>query len=183
MRVLRIVVLALASLGGLALVAIVLFYSAQPASYRIARTRTIAAPPAAVMAQLSDVRAFAAWDPWPALPGAPRPTVAFSPEPRGVGAWIERRDADGSGARTTIASVTAERVEMSNETRGPLGGGSSTQTFELRAVPAGTEVTWALASDLHGLARLLWPFVGLEARIAPEMEAALSRLDRACAAP
>jgi uncharacterized protein YndB with AHSA1/START domain len=151
-------------------------YLSQPTSYRIARSRTIAAPPSAVMAQLSDLRALEAWTPWAPEPGTV-PTVTFSATTTGVGAWIDRRSPSG-GTRTTITSASGDRIEMSNVTAGALGGGQSIQTFELRAVPGGTEVTWTLSSELHGLGRMLWPFVHLEARISPEMDAALTRLDQ-----
>lgn len=173
MRWLRIAVLCAL---GLVLLALALF-SAQPHSYRIARTRTIAAPSAHVMAQLSDLRAFEAWDPWPAEPGM-RPLVTYSPVASGVGAWVDRRDRSG-GARTTITSLTSDQIELSNVTSGAFGSGASTQTFALSESGSSTTVTWTLSSDLHGLGRLLWPFVNLEARVGPEMDAALSRLDRA----
>ncbi len=164
-------------LVGLVVLGLGALYVAQPASYRIARSRTIAAPPALVMAQLADLHAFAAWDPWPAEPGTV-PSVTFSTLRTGVGAWIDRRDAHG-GSRTTITALTSDHIEMSNATAGSLGGAESMQSFELRATAGGTEVTWALSADLHGLGRLLWPFVHLEQHVAPDMDAALSRLDRA----
>jgi len=154
-----------------------LFYGAQPTSFTITRSRTIAAPPPRVMAQLADLRAYDAWDPWPASPGA-TPTVTYSAVPVGVGAWIDRRDAEG-GARTTILSITGDRIVYSNETSGALGGNVSTQSFTLRASGASTEVVWTFGAPLRGLARLLWPFVHVDRRLAPEMDAALVRLDRA----
>ena len=171
---------ALGVLVGFVLVAalgLVGIYVAQPTSFRIARTRTIAAPPERVMAHLSDLRAYEAWTPFPPSPGV-HPTTTFSPSTSGVGAWVDRRDEVG-GAHITITLVSSDRVELSNVTSGSFGEGASRQTFELRSTPTGTEVTWSLSSDLHGLARLLWPFVHLEARVGPEMEAALGRLDQA----
>jgi hypothetical protein len=174
----RIVLAGVFAVVGLAVLGLVLLYAMQPTSYRISRSRVIAAPAPTIMAQLSDLHAFEAWQPWTTLPGV-HPTVTYSPSGAGLGAWIDRRDASG-GARTTITALSDDRIEMTNATDGSLGGAVSVQTFELRPAPGGTEVGWTLAADLHGLARLLWPFVHLEARIAPEMDAALTRLDRAC---
>lgn len=154
-------------------------YLAQPASYRIDRTRTLTAPPARIAMFVTDLRTFESWDPWPSTTGVP-PSISYSAVSAGVGAWVERRDADGIGARTAIVSITPERIEMDNVTfGGPFGGGSSHQTFELRASGTGTELTWALSGELHGLARLLWPFVHLETSVHRSMDEALSRLDRA----
>lgn len=182
MRAFRLVLGAAAALVGLVVVGVFVLFVSQPTSYRIARTRTIAASPERVRAQLVDVHALDAWTPWAPPPGPP-PVVTFSAPSSGVGAWIDRRDADGNGARTTITAIADDRVALSSVTSGALGGGASTQTFELHPSASGTEVTWTLASDLSGLARLLWPFVGLEARVGPDMEAALGRLDHACASP
>jgi len=173
----RIVVGIVFSLVGVALAALVLLYFAQPTSYRFSRTRTIVAPRERVMSHLSELHAFEAWDPWASMPTDP-PTVTYSPVSSGVGAWVDRRDSHG-GARTTITSITADRVEMTNTTFGGLGGNTSTQSFELRDSAGGTEVTWSLGADLHGLARMLWPFVHLEESAGRDMDEALVRLDQA----
>lgn len=177
MRWARIVLGGIATFVGFVIAALMLLFLAQPTSYHFERTRTIAAPPARVMAQLSDLHAFESWAPWTSLPGV-TPTITYSPNATGLGAWVDRRDGE-SGARTTITALTSDRIELTSDTNGSLGRGHSTQTFTLREVPTGTEVTWALGSELHGLARFLWPFVNLEARVGPDLDRALSRLDQA----
>jgi hypothetical protein len=175
----RIVVGGIVSFVGLVVLGLVLVYVAQPTSYRIVRSHVIAAPPDVVMGHLSDLRAFEAWDPWPSLPGSTAPTITFSPTTSGVGAWVERRDPHGS-ARSTITSLTPDRIVMTNVTDASLGTGGSTQTFELRTMARGTQVDWVLSSELHGLPRLLWPIAGLEGRVGPDMDLALTRLESAC---
>jgi len=173
--------LALVFVLGLALVlgGLLAVFALQPTSYRVARTRTIAAQRAVVIAHIADVRALAAWAPFHASPGT-HPTLTFSPSPIGVGAWMDQRDTDGSGARSTITSMSADAIELRNETLGAFGGGASTQRFGLRDVSGGTEVTWSLSGDLHGLGRALWPLVHLEADAGRHMEEGLERLDQAC---
>ncbi len=176
MRILRALLLAFAALAALAALGALALYSSQPSSYAFSRTVVVPGSPAAVHAHLDDLRALAAWEPWPATDPSRPPRVTFSQPAAGVGAWMDRRDHRGDGARTTIVSITADRVEMRNETSGGLGQGRSTQSFDLREVPSGTEVTWTFAGELSGLGRMLWPFVGLEARVTPYMERALARL-------
>lgn len=176
-RWLRIVLFSIGGFAALVVLSVLALYLAQPTSYRIARTRTIAAPAAAVRAHLVDLRAFEAWTPWEPSPGVV-PTTTFSSTTSGVGAWVDRRDAYG-GSRTTITAIDDSHVEMANATHGALGEGHSTQTFTLREHDGQTEVEWALGSDLSGLPRLLWPFVHLEATAGARMDAALGRLDAA----
>ena len=165
--------------GGLActLAGLAIFYAAQPTSFRVSRSRTIHASSAEVRAQLWDLRAFEAWDPWPRL-GATTPTVTYGPIASGIGAWVER--AEGSSrARTSIVRATDTTIEMQNETSGGLGSGSSQQIFELADAPGGTRVTWTFQNEMHGLARFLYPFVRIEQRLGPEMETGLGRLEAA----
>jgi hypothetical protein len=179
-RIARNLAIVFLALVGVVVLALVAFFVSQPTAYRITRTASIGASPATVHAHLDDVRALAAWDPWRTSTGVGPVTTTFSPDPVGVGAWIDRRAADGSGARTTITEITDTTVVLTSETSGALGAGHSTQTFALANAGSGTVVVWTLGSDLHGLGRALWPFVHLEERVGPEMEAGLSRLDRAC---
>lgn len=176
-RWLRIALSFMAGSALLSVLSVLALYLAQPTSYRIARTRTIAAPAEAVRAHLVDLRAFEAWTPWEPSPGVV-PTTTFSAVTTGVGAWVDRRDAHG-GSHTTITAIAPDHVEMENATHGALGEGHSTQTFTLREHDGQTDVEWALGSDLSGLARLLWPFVHLEATAGARMDAALGRLDAA----
>jgi hypothetical protein len=177
-RALRYLALGLAIVVGAIVLVLALVYFAQPTSYAITRTRTIAAPPEVVHAHLDDLRAYVAWDPWRSEPGT-TPTTTFSPVASGVGAWVDRRDARGGGVRITITAIEADRVALRDETSGAFQG-LSTQTFALARAAGGTQVSWTLAGDLHGLARLLWPVVRLEDHAGPEMDAALARLDHAC---
>lgn len=169
-----------ACVGVVILAAIGLFF-AQPTHYRLERARSVAAPSSAVLAQITDLRALEAWQPWVSSPSTP-PTVTFSPATSGVGAWVHHTDGTSSG-RTTIVSIAADRVVMRHESMGVFGGAVSEQTFSLRVLgPSETEVRWSHESDLAGLARALWPFLDVPGRIEPEMDAGLARLEVAATA-
>lgn len=180
-RILRILGVALAVLVLVLVTAGIGLYAAQPSSFTISRSIVVPSSPAAVHARLDDLRGFESWQPWPATDPTHPPRVTFSEPASGVGAWIDRRDADGVGAHTTIVSITDARVEMQTETGGGLTSGHSVQSFDVHAVPSGTEVTWTFGGSLSGLSRALWPFVGLPERITPGMDAALGRLAATCA--
>jgi hypothetical protein len=153
------------------------FVLAQPSSFRIARNRTIAAAPDRVAEEIVDMNRFAAWEPW-ASTGSAR-TLTYSTPASGEGAWLETRDAHGA-ARITVVSITSSRIEMRNDVAGGVAGpATSRQSFELRPVAGGTEVTWALENENDLMRRALWPFVDLEGRVGPDMEAALGRLEEA----
>lgn len=157
-----------------------LFYFLQPSSFRIARTRVIAAPPSAVRAQLDDVRSLVELGPWTA-PADPSRSFTFSEATRGPGAFVIAHDRAGT-SRLTIVSASDSLVDLASEREGAETDDAHLR-FELRPVATGTEVTCAFQADMHGLARALWPFVDLDGRVGPPMEASLARLEAAVRTP
>jgi hypothetical protein len=153
--------------------ACVLFIGVQPSSYRIARSRTLRASPERVHAQLADVRTLADWDPWRTAHSPPS-TRTFSPSSRGVGAWVQGASSEGT-TRITIVTDTPRTIELRNDLDDRVD--ASRQRFELAPSGLGTVLTWSVFAENSLLGRALWPFVGLEARLAPDMESALARLD------
>lgn len=144
----------------------------QPTSYRITRSREVAASPAEVHALLADMTRLSSIDLrlGPEEPGRTRrvsPVLAVGP-----GAWIESTGPDGT-SRLTVVSATDALVELASTTNGEPG---ATLRFELRPVATGTDVTFAAQSEMHGLARALWPVANLDGRVGPHMEGTLERL-------
>jgi uncharacterized protein YndB with AHSA1/START domain len=115
----------------------------QPADYRIERTATMSAPPAAPFAQVNDFHNWEAWSPW--LEADPQAKVTFEGPPSGPGAiyrW-EGNDQVGSGSMTLLESRPNELIRIQLEFLKPFPGAATAQfTFE----PEGdqTVVTWSM---------------------------------------
>lgn len=170
-----------AVLGGLVLLsggALSVVYSMQPDHYRFSRARTIPATAEVIRPHLTDVRELDAWLGGFADPHDP-PVVTFSPVTSGVGAWIDRKDSRSSG-RLTLSELTDARVRYDNETEGVFGKGRATLELLLTEKAGSTEVEYAVSGELHGVPRLLWSTVGLEARVGPDLVKALQRLEAKC---
>ena len=93
-------------LAGVALVLVILLIvvALQPSDFRVVRSTTIAAPPAAVFAQVNDFRRWEAWNPW----GKIDPAMKHSYEgpASGVGAvyhWAGNNEV-GEGRMTIVES-------------------------------------------------------------------------------
>jgi carbon monoxide dehydrogenase subunit G len=151
-----------------------LFYVLQPSSFRVARTRVIAAPPSAIRAQLEDLRTFVELGPW-LTPEDPSTSFTFSAVTRGPGASVVSRDASGT-SRITLVSASDTRIELATEREGASTEDAHLR-FELRPSGDGTEVTCSFEAEMFGMARALWPFVDLDARLGAPMAAALGRLE------
>lgn len=167
------------------LAGISVLYALQPNSYRLVRSRTTAAAPAAIRHCLVDLKVMEGWQLHFVDPHDPV-TVTFSPVTSGVGAWVERKDSR-STARTTIVDVVEKGsesvVRLDHHGSGRFGSVDSTIHYILRARGTSTEVEYVISAPLSGLPRLLWPIADLERRVGPDMEKALEQLETKCAAP
>ena len=105
----------------LAIIAIVLVVAAlQPADFRIARTTTIAASPAAVYDQISNFQNWNGWSPWAKLD--PSMTSTVSNPAAGVGATYSWSGTNkvGEGRMTITDTKLNERVTMTLEFTKPM---------------------------------------------------------------
>lgn len=158
-------------------------YALQPNSYRLVRSRTIAAPAAAIRPCLTDLKVMEGWQVHFVDPHDP-PTVTFSSVTNGVGAWVERRDTRSKG-RTKIVDVvdngTEWVVRLDHDGSGRFGSIQSTIHYILRERGTSTAVEHIISAPISGLPRLLWPIADLERRVGPDMEKALEQLETKCA--
>ena len=115
----------------------------QPADFRIARSATIAAPPAAVFEQVNDLHKFQTWNPWAKIDPTARNT--FAGPSAGVGSsfsWAGNNDV-GEGTMTVTGSQPGELVRFKMEFKKPF---EATNTAEFTFKPEGdqTVVTWSM---------------------------------------
>lgn len=124
-------------------VILVIVISLQPSDFRISRSAKIAAPPAAVFAQVNDYHNWDAWSPWAKLD--PNAKVTFEGPAAGTGATFtwSGNDKVGVGRQTIIESKPDELIRIKLEFEKPF---KATSTAELTFKPEGdqTLVTWSM---------------------------------------
>jgi hypothetical protein len=87
----------------------------QPADFRVTRSATIAAPPAAVFAQVNDLHNWQAWSPWEKLdPGLKRSYVGAPAGTGAVYAWVGDKKV-GEGRMTVTESRPSELIRLKLE--------------------------------------------------------------------
>jgi carbon monoxide dehydrogenase subunit G len=138
-------------------------------SARVERARLVAAPPGAVLAELADLKQWAAWSPFEGDPAVRR---VYGGPPAGPGAsayWSDRR---GEAGRLTVVGASADGLDLELERR---GWPSADLELRLAPAPGGTRVTWVHVAepDLRVRARA---FLGLPHPVAPLLEQGLARL-------
>lgn len=126
----------------LAILAIVI--TMQPEDFKVARSATMAAPPAVVFEQVNDLRKWEAWSPWANLD--PNAVESFEGPPAGKGAimkWSGNNEV-GEGRQTITESRPAELVRMKLEFIRPFEGVNDVD-FTFQPEGTGTRVTWTMS--------------------------------------
>src|SRR5499433_275250 len=118
----------------------------QPSHYQVERSATMAAPPAAVFAQVNDFHKWEAWSPWAKID--PNMKQTYEGAPAGTGAiysWAGNNDV-GEGRMTITDSRPSELIKIKLEFIKPFAAVNATDfTF----TPQGnqTAVKWTMSGE------------------------------------
>jgi len=122
----------------------------QADDYRLTRSAVIAAPAAAVFAQVNDLRKWDDWSPWAKLD--PNAKVTFSGPQSGPGATFQwsGNDKVGAGTMTITESKPNERVATRTNFIKPFAR-TSNSDFVFSAAGGQTDVIWTMSgkTKLH----------------------------------
>lgn len=121
-----------------------LIVAAQPSTYRVERSATIAAPPDVVYAQIADFHRWAAWSPWAKADPSMKTTFAGASAGEGAVCDWSGNDRVGAGTMTIVAARPGERVDIQLQFRKPWKSVSSSG-FALRPEGQGTRVAWVMS--------------------------------------
>jgi uncharacterized protein YndB with AHSA1/START domain len=166
-----------------AIIVVVLIAAAfQPSEFRVTRSATIAAPPAAVFAEVNDFHRWPAWSPWERLDPAMKRT--YEGPAAGVGAvyaWEGNREV-GSGRMTITESRPADVIRIKLEFLKPMPGLAPTE-FTFRPDGTGTAVTWAMTGTNNYLGKIICLFMNMEKFLGGRFEEGLQSLKAAAESP
>jgi uncharacterized protein YndB with AHSA1/START domain len=147
-----------------------------PAEQRVQRTRTVNLPAEKIWPHLVAPKQWAAWQPW--IRRDPAMAITYDGPASGVGArWSWTSTKEGSGSmRLTVA----ERPRfLGYALRFDAMGTTAQGEFRLSAVPQGTEVTWAMLSDMGRNPVSRWFGLFLDRMVGPDFELGLANLEAA----
>jgi hypothetical protein len=181
MKLKKVVLWALAVVAAIVAVLVVAI-AMQPAEFRLARSTTVAAPPAAVFAQVNDFRHWAAWSPWAKLD--PNMKSTFEGPPAGAGSiytW-SGNDAVGEGRMTILDSRPSELVKIDLQFIKPFAS-TALAEFSFRPAAGGTEVTWAMSGQNNFMSKAIQMFCSMDKLLGGEFEKGLAQLKAAAESP
>ncbi len=165
-------------IGFAAIIAIFLIVVAtRPADFRVERSATIAAPPAALFDQVNDHHKFTTWNPFMKLD--PNVKNTYSGPDSGVGAvcsWDGNNDI-GAGSATITESKPGELVRERMDWKRPMEG-VATVDFTFKPQGDQTVVTWAMYGKNGFMGKAVSLFMDCDKMCGPQFEQGLADLGK-----
>ena len=147
----------------------------QPADFRVTRTATIAAPAAAVFAQVNDFHNWQAWSPWEKMDPAMKRTYEGAPVGTGaIYAWVGNKEV-GEGRMTVTESRPNELIRIKLEFVKPF---RATNVAEFSFEPRGdqTAVTWTMTGEKNFLTKAIHLFMNIDRMVGGSFETGLAQM-------
>ena len=168
----------------LAIVVVVLgtVVAMQPSEFHVVRSAVIPAPPAAVFAQINDLRHWEAWSPWEKIDPAAKKT--FDGPRAGVGAsfaWAGNYEV-GDGRVTITESRAPERVGILLDMIKPMAA-SNAVVFTLAREGEGTRVTWSMVGRNGFVSKAVGLVMDMDKMVGGQFEKGLANLKSVAAKP
>jgi hypothetical protein len=164
----------------LAIIVVVLLIvaSRQPDYFRVERSISVSALPAAAFAQVNDFHKWEAWNPWAKMDPAMKET--YDGAPSGVGAsysWSGNKTV-GTGRMTLTESRPFELIRIRLEFLKPF---AATNTAEFTFKPDGnhTIVTWSMFGKSNYFCKLMGLFMSMDKMVGTQFEKGLADLKTA----
>lgn len=153
------------------------YVATQPSAFSVARSTTIAAPPAAVFAHVNDFHKWQAWSPW--AKRDPNAKATFEGPEAGEGAlfkWAGNHEV-GAGSMRIVESRPAERVRIALAFTEPFEDKADVE-LTLKDAGGKTDVTWRIAGENGFVERAIMTLMGidLERMIGADYEQGLTNL-------
>jgi uncharacterized protein YndB with AHSA1/START domain len=151
----------------------------KPATFRIERVTSIAAPADRVYANIVDFHRWPAWQPWEKLD--PRMSKRFKGPERGQGAvyeWQGNKEV-GKGRMTIIEARPNQRVVVRLEFLEPFPA-DNRAIFTLVPRAGGTEVTWAMEGPNSFMGKVISVFVDMDEMLGGDFQRGLANLKQLC---
>jgi uncharacterized protein YndB with AHSA1/START domain len=159
---------------GLVVLAVIVV-ALQPSEYRVTRSATIAAPPAAVFAQVNDFHNWDAWSPWAKLDPACKNT--FEGAQAGTGAVFKwsGNDQVGEGGMTILESRPNDLIRIKLDFVRPFEAGCATE-FRFKSEGEQTTVTWTMSGENNFVAKAFCLFMNMDKVLGGEFEKGLAQM-------
>jgi hypothetical protein len=149
--------------------------STRPAAFRITRSATMAAPPAAVFEQVNDFRNWEAWSPWAKLDPTMKQT--YEGAPAGVGAvytWTGNNQV-GEGRMTITESRPTDLVRIDLQFLKPFKANNVAE-FTFKPADGQTAVEWSMTGTKNFMLKAFSLVMNMDKMVGRDFEKGLAAM-------
>ena len=165
----------LALILAVGVIALLAYAATRPDDFRVARSKTIMAPPETIFPLISNLHRFNEWNPF--AKQDPSLSIVYSGPESGVGAahaWDSKGRA-GKG-RLEITGVSApSRIAMKLDILKPVEGHNDV-LFTLQPNGSGTNVTWSMTGKTPFIGKLMSAFCSMDRMVGGAFDEGLADL-------
>ena len=147
----------------------------QPSDYRVSRSASIAAPPAAVFPHVNELKKWEPWSPWMKLDPNARSTFEGPPAGKGAAMSWAGNNQVGEGKMTITESKPNELVQFHLEFYKPMAGTSEAE-FTFKPEGNQTVVTWSMTGKNNFIAKAMCLFMNMDKMVGGEFDKGLASL-------
>jgi len=158
-----------------AIAIVVAVIATRPATFRVARTADISAPPEVVFPLVNDFHQWPQWSPWEKIDPAMKRELS-GPD-AGVGAtyaWTGN-DNVGQGRMTILESKPSDLIRIKLEFFKPLEA-TNQATFSFQPVAGGTRVTWTMDGTNGFVGKAIGLLMDMDSMIGKSFEEGLTAM-------
>ena len=161
----------------LAALAITIGILRQPNIFYVTESATIGAPPAAVFAEINDLRRWEAWSPWAKMD--PKAVITYEGPPQGMGAEMgwNGNSSVGAGSMKIVDSEPGARVRLRLMFEAPMKSWALSE-FTLAPQKDGqeTQVTWSMYSHCNVTCKAMGLFMNCRKMVGEQYAEGLANL-------
>jgi len=159
------------------LAGILIYAATRPETFRIERSASVKAPPEKIFAQVSDLKAWAAWSPWEKKdPAMKRSYGAVASGKGATYAWNGNKDV-GKGRMEIIEAAAPSKIVIKLDFFEPFEA-HNTAEFAMSEKDGMTTVTWAMYGPANFISKLMGVFFNMDKMIGADFEAGLVNLKK-----
>lgn len=147
----------------------------QPDTFRISRSASVSAAPAAVFAQVNDFHNWGNWSPWEKMDPAMKKTYEGPAAGEGASYSWAGNDQVGEGKMTIIKSEAPSLIHIDLNFMKPFQARNLTE-FVFTPDSGGTKVTWTMSGKNGFIAKAMHLMMDMDKMVGPDFEKGLAQL-------
>lgn len=159
------------------LVALVGMIEMQPDTFRLERSRKMAAPPEAVFAEVNDFRNWQKWSPWAKMDPNAKNTYSGAESGQGAKFAWDGNDEVGAGQMEIVESKPAELVKLKLDFLRPMQNSCDT-IFTFKPEDGGTLMTWTMEGPNSFLGKALHLVIDMDKMVGDQFEQGLTSIQQ-----